>query len=146
MEQKMPLTLAEIEPGIVAILDVSVLTADPRVMYDKTAGTFRNGPFVCVQVLGDKSLWVAITSKRDKRGLRLEIQKGWCIDGSQAWRSTTQYVNDARKPFVGSVLAFVSAGQAELPHHPHKRPRVSQDGVTAILQEMKKYGVATLLQ
>lgn len=71
----MPLAAAEIVPGTVAVLDVAVLMAQPNTQYDKTAGTFRNGPFVCVQVVPNATLWVAITSQKDRRGLRLEIQK-----------------------------------------------------------------------
>jgi hypothetical protein len=139
-----PIVSAEVVPGAVAMLDVTVLMADARAQYDKTAGTFRDGPFVCVQVVGDSSLWVAITSQKDKRGLRLEIQQGWRLEGSPVWQNTPQYVNDARKPFVGPVATFVSAGQTELPHQPHKRPHVSPAGIAAILQEIKKYGAATL--
>lgn len=48
-------------------------------------------------------------------------------------------MHGARKAFVGPNSAFLAAAAKELPHQPHNRPRVSDEGVTAFVAEMKKY-------
>jgi hypothetical protein len=140
-----PLDPKEVVPGAVAILDAAALVKDKRVETDREGrGTFRPGPFVCVQTKEDRCLWVAITSQADKRGLRLELRKEWRLEGSHVWKNGHQYVNDARKPFIGPIAAFVDAGSNELPHRPHKRPQISAQGVAAMEAELKKYGAASL--
>ena len=57
----------------------------------------------------------------------------WLLEGSDLWRSTPQFVNDARKPFIGPNTVFVLAGANELPHRPHLRPLVSKEGVAAAI-------------
>jgi hypothetical protein len=140
-----PLDPKEVVPGAVAILDAGSLVKDKRVETNREGGgTFRPGPFVCVQVKGDRCLWLNITSQVDKRGLRLELKKEWRLEGSAVWQTGDQYIGDARKPFMGPISAFVDAGSKELPHRPHKRPLISADGIAAIEVELKKYGAPSL--
>lgn len=135
----MPLLLEEITPGIVAILEPEKLLNNPEVQRREDAISFRSGPFLCVQVKDGKSTWLNLSTKKDQRGLRLELRTEWLLDGSEIWRSVPQYVSDARQTFVGPNEAFIAAGENELPHRPHLRPKVSADAITAVAAEMKKY-------
>ena len=135
----MPLDLAEILPGTVAILEAGPLIADPDVVYEDEQPGFRSGPFLCVSVDNEMSTWLHLTTKIDKRSLRLEIKQEWRLDGSDKWRGEPCYVVDARKPFIGPLRSFITAGAKELPHRPHKRPHVASDGLAAVLAEMGRY-------
>jgi hypothetical protein len=135
----MPLLIEEIVPGVVAILEPEKLLNNPAVRRREDAIPFRSGPFVCVQVRDGESTWLNISTKRDKRGLRLELRTEWLLDGSEVWRSAPQFVSDARQTFVGPNEAFVVAGANELPHRPHLRPRVSAEAVSAAVAEVKRY-------
>lgn len=140
----MPLLLNEIVPGVVAILEPEKLLNNPAVKRREDAIPFRSGPFVCVQVRDGQSTWLNISTKKDHRGLRLELRTEWLLDGSEIWRGAPQFVSDARQTFVGPNEAFVAAGVNELPHRPHLRPRVSQEAVAAAIAEIKKYGANAL--
>jgi hypothetical protein len=140
----MPLDITEIVPGAVAILQPEPLLKDGRVKRAEDQSQFRSGPFLCVAVGNGQCTWLHLTSRKDPRGLRLEIKAEWRLEGSEVWRTTPQYVGDARKPYTGPVDAFVAAGVNELPHQPHNRPHVSADGVAAAIAEMAKYGVHAL--
>lgn len=140
----MPLMPNEIVPGAVVILETEPLLAHPNVKHSGDNIPFRSGPFLCVQVQNGNSTWLNITTKKDPRGLRLELRTEWLLEGSDIWRSAPQYVNDARKPFVGPTEAFVAAGRNELPHRPHLRPCVAAEGVAAAVAEMQRYGVNAL--
>jgi hypothetical protein len=134
----------EIVPGAVAIFETELLLNHPDVKHSSDDIPFRSGPFLCVQVKDGSSAWLNITTKKDRRGLRLELLTEWLLDGSEIWRRGPQYIHDARKPFVGPNQAFVIAGANELPHRPHRRPRVAPEGVAAVVAEMQKYGVNAL--
>jgi hypothetical protein len=140
----MPLMLNEIVPGAVAILDPRLLLEQPDVKHSSDDIPFRSGPFLCVQVKDGSSAWLNITTKKDRRGLRLELLTEWRLDGSKIWRSGPQYIHDVRKPFVGPNEAFVIAGANERHHRSHRRPRVAPEGVAAVVAEMQKYGVNAL--
>jgi hypothetical protein len=136
--------LEEIVPGIVAILETKPLLNDPDVKRSESIESFRNGPFLCVEVENNFSVWLSITTRKDARGLRLELRQEWLLEGSHIWRSAPQYINDARKPFVGPNSAFVTAGANEKPHRPHLRPCVSPEAISAVVTELKSYGITTL--
>lgn len=140
----MPLSEEEISAGAVAILDGASLNENPDVTCGDDKHAFRNGPFLCVQVQGRRSAWVSLTSQRDARGLRLELQAEWRLEGSDVWRNSPQFVHDARKAFVGPNSAFVAAAAKEFPYRPHNRPHVSEAGVAAVLSEMAKYRTVAL--
>jgi len=140
----MPLAIEEIVPGAVAILESGPLLGNPDVIHAADQEPFRRGPFLCISVADGKSQWRYLTSRRDDRGLRLEILPEWRMEGSAIWRNTPQYIGDARKPFSGPHECFVAAGANELPHRPHNRPQVSADGVAAAVAEMGRYGVSAL--
>lgn len=140
----MPLLENEILPGAVAILETQPLFDDPRVLRADDNSPFRSGPFLCVAVNGGRCMWLTLTTQRDHRGLRLQLRSEWLLEGSDVWRRSTQFVNDARKPFTGPLGTFVIAGANELPHQPHNRPKVAAAGVTAAIAEMRRYGVGAL--
>jgi len=140
----MPLMPNEIVPGAVAIFETAPLLNHPDVKPSRDNIPFRSGPFLCVQVKDGSSAWLSITTTKDRRGIRLELKTEWLSDGSEIWRGEPQYVNDARKPFIGPNQAFVIAGANELPHRPHLRPRVAPEGVAAAVAEMQRYGVNAL--
>ena len=140
----MPLTADEIEPGIVAILEAATLSDDSRVQHEDLGANFRSGPFLCVDVKGEVSRWLAITTKAGPRGLRLSLSEAWRVDGSEVWHTEPQWINDARKPFIGPNESFVDAAAKELPHRPHNRPRVSLEGLEAVRAEVLKYRAPSL--
>ena len=140
----MALLTQEIIPGTVAVLETLPLLNNPEVERSPDDIPFRSGPFLCIQAKNGWSTWLNITTKNDKRGLRLELIPEWLLDGSETWRQGPQFVHDARKTFVGPNAAFIAAGANELPFTLHKRPRVSDMGVTAALNEAKKYNARIL--
>lgn len=135
----MPLLLEEIMPGVVAILETPALLGNNSVQRSLDDIPFRAGPFLCVQVVGDRSTWLNITTKKDARGLRVELKPEWLLDGSDIWRGASQYVHDARKTFVGPNSAFVTAGANEIEHTRYRRPRVSDEGVAAAMAGVRKF-------
>ena len=139
----MPLSEEDIEPGIIAILEPGLLLADRRVQY-AGAKAFRAGPFVCVQVVKQLSLWVHLTRQRDPYWQRFEIHKKWRRDGHPHWHDAGSYVNDISNPFTGPLDAFVAAGRRELPFPPYIRPSVCGEAVEAIIAAMSKGGVILL--
>lgn len=140
----MPLLQHEIVPGAVAILETAPLFSDARVVRSMENSPFRSGPFLCVAATEGQCVWLTLTTQRDPRGLRLLLRPEWLLEGSNVWHQSTQFINDARQPFLGPLEVFVSAGANELPHQPHKRPHVSLEGVAAAIAEMRKYGVHAL--
>ncbi len=140
----MPLLPQEIVPGAVAILETEPLFSDPRVVRADDNSPFRSGPFLCVGVKDGLCAWLTLTTQVDRRGLRLLLRPEWLLEGSETWRKSTQLINDARKPFIGPLDVFVTAGANELPHQPHNRPQVAPAGVAAAIAEMRRYGVKAL--
>ena len=140
----MPLLKEEIVPGAVAILETAPIFSDRRVSRADDNSPFRTGPFLCVAVREETSMWLTLTTQQDRRGLRLLLRPEWLLEGSDIWRGSSQFINDARKPFSGPIDVFVAAGAKELPFTTHKRPHVSADGVAAAVAEMARYGVAAL--
>lgn len=140
----MPLLINEVIPGTVAILETAPLVSDPRVSHPLVHKSFRSGPFLCVSAKNGQSMWLALTTQKDDRGLRLRLRSEWLLEGSEVWRNSIQYVSDARQVYCGPDQSFVVAGANELPHQPHNRPQVSQEGVNAAIAEMRKYGKAPI--
>lgn len=140
---RMPLTFEEVVPGAVAFFQPDALLSNAEVTHDDQLA-FRPGPFVCVASDGQHCTWLILTTTRDHRGKRLQLKASWLLDGSDVWRGRPQYISDARKPYSGPVSAFIAASNKELPYKPHKRPNVSAEGVAAIVDEMKRYGVNLL--
>jgi hypothetical protein len=133
----MPLTLREIRAGAVAYLDYVELRENPEVDHGDT-NINRDGPFLCVQVVGDRSCWIPLTTQH--RLERLLIDKKWRQGGSPKFRATDLYVNDGLNTFVGPTAAFVAAGRTEIPFTAFPRPSVQTAGVEAVLAEIKKQG------
>lgn len=131
----MPIESGEIIPGVVAILDGSVLVSDPEVI---TAVEHQVGmrPFVCVRVEGDNSIWLEVTTRWSKPRLCLNE---WKVPGSEKWMNDNQYLQDARYHFSGPKSSFVAASAGERPHQPHVRPSINAAGINAISAEIRKY-------
>nr|WP_314569231.1 hypothetical protein [uncultured Pseudomonas sp.] len=134
----MAIGVDEIALGIVAILDGEALVNDPGVT---TTEKLQVGmrPFVCVRVDNGHSIWLEITTRWSKPRLCLNE---WKVPGSDRWMMDDQYLQDARKHFSGPNSSFVAASAKELPHRPHVRPSINQDGVKAIENEIRKYKVS----
>lgn len=133
----MTLSVNEIKPGAVAILDSDALLRDNRIR-KQWQQPFRLGPFVCVHTEGGESAWFSLTTARNP--MRLELRRAWLLDGSPHWRSVEQYLTDARKPYVGPNEAFCEASQKEIDYDSrHMRPRISPVGLRAIIEESMKY-------
>lgn len=135
----MSLSKEEVEPGVVATLDTATLCQDPRVQRPGGKKAFRSGLYLCVKIKDGNALWLPLTSRKDERGLRLELERRWRVGGNYGWQRHTSYISDARKPFIGPIDAFVTAAGA-VPYYPHHRAYVSDEGLAAVEAEMRKYG------
>lgn len=133
----MALTQEEVEPGIVAYFDHEVLLREVDIDRDDD-GIDRPGPFVCIQVVGDKSAWGAVTSEWSRP--RLLLKPEWRQGGNPRWTERSQYLNDGLSTYVGPTMAFLRAAAAEQPFTPFLRPRVTAPGVSAIITEVNRQG------
>ncbi|MDU9400439.1 hypothetical protein [Pseudomonas sp. zfem003] len=130
------LTKAEIVVGAVAIMDGEVLVADKNVQCSNDHGFIGERPFVCVKVDGDSSVWMLLTATYSKHRLLVNT---WKDGGSNGWKSSPTYLNDARKPFAGPSASFIAASSVEINFTHHIRPFIKQPGVGEIIKEIKKY-------
>lgn len=133
----MPLTQQEVNVGAVAYFDDQVLIHDPDIDRNDD-GLDRPGPFVCIEIKGDKSVWCAITTQWKKP--RLPIDAAWRQGGDHMWRNDPQYLVDGLNTYLGPTEAFIRAAVAEAPFAPNGRPNVTHPGVVAILAEVAKQG------
>ena len=133
----MPLNPREVKVGAVAYLDYVALREDPLVD-DGGTNINRDGPFLCVQVVGDRSCWIPLTTQA--RPERLLIDKKWRQGGSAKFRATDLYLNDGLNTFVGPTTSFVAAGKDEIAFSAFPRPSVRSAGVSAVIAEINKQG------
>ena len=131
------LRLDEIEPGVVAYFDTSILLSDPRVRHS-AARVFRNGPFVCIEVGPGSTSWLEITSKPGRFNQRMPSLSHWKLHGSDTWRAIPAFLNYVREPFAGRDVAFCDATRFEHTFTQFLRPRISDEGVAAIVCEMQR--------
>ncbi|XVJ46845.1 hypothetical protein ACDZ94_20295 [Pseudomonas sp. UBT] len=131
----MPLSSEEIVRGNVAILNGDLLLIDPLVQ-SGDHGRIGKRPFLCLKSEGGNSRWMLLTTQISPK--RLSLDK-WKLPGSAKWMSDNQYLHDARKIFIGPNESFMAAALEELPHRPHRRPSLSEDGVVAVELEVEKY-------
>lgn len=134
----MPLTTREIRTGSIAYFDDKLLLAEADVKHGDVH-LDRPGPFVCVQVQGDRSVWSPVTTSSNQPD-RLKFDTKWKRDGSPAWRNNDQYLNDGRNTFIGPNAAFLRAAADEQPFSPNRRPWLTVDGQDAVLAEIAKRG------
>lgn len=133
----MPLSPSEVRPGAVAYLDYVALREDPLVD-DGGTNINRDGPFMCVQAVGDRSCWIPLTSQA--RPERLPIQKKWRQGGSTKFRAADLYVNDGLNTFVGPTASFVAASKEEIAFTAFPRPSIRVAGVAAVIAEINRQG------
>ena len=133
----MPLRLQDVKVGSIAYFDHTLLLAEPEI--DKgDEGLNRPGPFVCVEIHGDRSAWCVITG--EERPERLLIEDRWRRDGSDAWRLAPQHLQDGLATYLGPTEAFVRAAAGENAFVRYKRPRITAEGIKAILAEIEAQG------
>lgn len=133
----MPLLPNEVEIGVVAYFDHTSLLADPNIDRNDD-GLNRPGPFVCVQIKEQHSVWCAVTS--EFRPERLLLRPEWRQGGSEQWRGVAQYLVDGLNTYLGPTTSFVQAAAGEYPFTLHARPTITCDGVAAIIEEINKQG------
>lgn len=133
----MPLTEAEITPGVVAFFSVQALNSDNQII-KPTAPTTRNGPFVCFETNNNNSAWTPLT--KIPREERLEIKKEWRLGGSRSWQTTVHYLNDGATTYTGTNKAFVAAATSADTYEPEKRRYIATDGVEEIRTRIKIRG------
>lgn len=131
----MPLAVAEIIAGNVAILDGDMLIADPDVQ-NGDHGFIGKRPFLCIDANEEDCSWMLLTTQVNRKRLLLDK---WKIPGSVQWMAQPQYLHDARKIFRGPKTSFIGASIGELPHNPHPRPKISDEGVSSVKAEIQKY-------
>jgi hypothetical protein len=129
----MPLLPQEVSPGAVAYFDVGILNAATAILKPANPTT-RNGPFLCLQVVGESSSWTALTWTG--RPERLFIEKAWREGGTTAWQNGTPYVNDGAITYRGPNASFIAAAAVADTYRPETRQRVSTAGVAAAVAEV----------
>src|SRR4051794_14096090 len=82
----------EIAQGIVIRLDPGVLSKDPRVRATQKPHAARPGPFVCIAVYGEETIWAGVTT--GPRWQRLPIEERWRYGGDRHWRLASQFLTD----------------------------------------------------
>lgn len=139
----MPLLATEIQPGCFAWFDVAKLFADPLVQRSQK-DPFRNGPFICVQEKDGQSAWVALTRENGPYG-RTWVKDDWRLHGGPDWRDGTSYFNSLEETFVGPNGSFIAAASNESSYAPHVRPRLSDEGLTFVMDRLR-FNKALLLK
>ena len=139
----MPLSTQDITPGTVAFLDVSILTASSDLRCSAGPNVLRNGPFLCVQVLENQSLWLHIIGSAGKEKQRLELLDTWRSGGSGSWQTRAQYIHDERHTLIAPNSLFVAAAAAELSFQ-GERPQVSAEGIKMVLAQLEASSGTTL--
>ena len=115
----MPLTQQEVALGVVAYFDDQILLQEPDIDRNDD-GLNRPGPFVCIEIKGDKSVWCAITTQWKRP--RLLIDQAWRQGGDHMWRNDPQYLVDGLNTYLGPTEAFMRAAANEEPFAPNVRP------------------------
>ncbi len=123
--------------GAVAYFDHRLLLEAPGIDRNDD-GLDRPGPFVCVQVRGNRSVWCAITG--EERPERLLIAQEWRRDGSDTWRDAPQYLQDGLNTYLGPTDSFIAAASLERSFRPFRRPWITPEGVLAIIDEINRQG------
>lgn len=131
----MPLLDSEIQAGCVAYFDITTLNADTRVSRPRCPTT-RPSPFVCFESANDRSAWAPITTQFRKE--RLFLDPLWRVGGSKQWRTDHLYLNDGACTYVGTNAAFVDSAATETPFMKISRPRLTADGVAAVVAEVRQ--------
>src|SRR5690349_16607725 len=120
------LEVGEIEAGIVAFLDPTVLTDDGRVCHAQDPPVTRQGPFVCLCTGAGSSAWTPLTT--EWRRERVMVRREWRSGGHPQWLRDDQYVNDGANIWRGPNEAFVHASSLEVTDQTN-RARVSEAGL-----------------
>ncbi|MBK1674936.1 hypothetical protein CKO35_16925 [Ectothiorhodospira shaposhnikovii] len=133
----MSLSTGEVAVGIVAYFDVAILNADAKIQ-KPASPTTRNGPFLCVQIVGTKSTWTPLSWT--PRTERVFIESAWREGGTKAWHSGTPYLNDGSTTYRGETAVFVAAAAVADTYNPETRQKVSAAGVAVIINEIQQRG------
>jgi hypothetical protein len=139
----MPIVSTEIQPGAVAYFDIATLLHSSGVKCTAAPGVLRNGPYVCVEIKGDKSLWLQVIGSAGKEKDRFEIADTARSGGSDNWRQRPQFIHDPRHPVIAPSAAVIAATVGELPM-PVGRPKIDGDLLPDILAEIRKVRGASL--
>ncbi|WP_191487680.1 hypothetical protein [Pseudomonas sp. FEN] len=130
----MPLGVHEIVAGCVAYLDGEALIADQAVSDPEGVGTIGIRPFLCISTEGGSSKWLTLTTQRSLERVSLW---GYQINGPLTWRTTENFVTDARKVFEGPNTSFIAASHSD--HASNNRPMVSAAGLVLVLNMVAYY-------
>ena len=135
----MAIEISELAVGAVAYFDVLTINSNPAI--DKPPGpTPRNGPFLCVQVIGEISTWTALTWTA--RPERLYIEPEWRERGTAAWHRGTPYISDGANTYIGPNAEFSAASTTADTYRPETRQWVNADGIAAALKYIQDRGGA----
>ncbi|MBU6957190.1 hypothetical protein KRR23_05475 [Pseudomonas sp. CVAP len=130
----MPLGVHEIVAGCVAYLDGEALITDQAVSDPEGVGTIGVRPFLCISTEGGSSKWLTLTTQRSPERVSLW---GHQVSGPLAWRTTENFVTDARKVFEGPNTSFIAASNSD--HASNNRPMVTEAGLTLVLNMVAYY-------
>ena len=125
----------ELQAGLVAHLDQTMLTNDPAVLDTYPQRDTELRPFVCVAVDGDTSTWAPLTSTFRRE--RLRIEDAWRTGGIDMWRDRVCFLNDGANTYSGPNTSFMAASVQELTDAA-TRSRMALDGVEAVVAEIDR--------
>lgn len=132
-----PISAGEIKAGLVVLrLDPSVLSRDRRVLHTQDPPVLRPGPFLCVEVTRDETIWAGLTTQH--RDERLPFDHQWRINGTKRWRRVPMYLADGASLWCGPAAAFVRASWDERGVGTERRARVSPIGLEAVRAEIAR--------
>ncbi len=127
---------SDIFVGVVAYMDVETLNNDPRIEVP-VSPVPRNGPFVCIRMIGRTSVWAHLVGRQPRYDYRLEIPTKWRFGGTDLWRTSPGcFLGDGATTYTGPNEAFVHAARGDkyyIGRRIYTPPRISMEGVQAIL-------------
>jgi hypothetical protein len=142
-----PITVDEIEPGLVVWLDPLILIEDRQTINSIDPPVRRQGPFICVAIEdADTSTWAGLTTTRNMRIVRavsqergrLLVEPEWRSGGYKRWRDVPHYLTDGANIWKGPNAVFVKASWRERSASGGRnRARVSGKGLAVIRDEIE---------
>lgn len=134
---------SDIFVGVVAYMDVGILNRDPRVLKPESEVP-RNGPFLCLRVVGTGGLWAPLVGRQLGNGKRLEIPPEWRSAGTDIWRSAPNcFLGDGATTYYGPHTSFARAAHIDQYYRGSRKyapPRISMEGVQAVRAVVQKRG------
>lgn len=136
------MTLAATEPqlGAIAYFSIDDLRGDQAIRRTGGSNDTKARPFACYAVGADgQTFWTPLTTDGSQPG-RTQLDPKWIRRAVGRLASDPVFVNDGGHTYVGPPASFVQHSAANDNFTAAKRPRLSSDGVAAVLAAVKARG------